>query len=129
MENFNKVLSFVLGLVVVVVFVIVLSGRLNLRSDIFTGKRLRLQPSKLQPHHRPRRKKKKVFSSRLFSRKPKATPTPTTSVLRPSPTPIVITEKGGVQGVSEIPAAGPPTALLSLLGASTLLGFYLRRIR
>lgn len=40
MENFNKVLSFVLGLVVVVVFVVVLSGRLNLNlKNALTGKK------------------------------------------------------------------------------------------
>lgn len=41
MENFNKVLSFVLGLVVVVVFVVVLSGRLNLNlKNALTGKKI-----------------------------------------------------------------------------------------
>lgn len=38
MDNFNKVISFVLGLVVVVVFLAVISGRLNLKNRLASGK-------------------------------------------------------------------------------------------
>src|SRR3990167_7175824 len=135
MENFNKVLSFVLGLVVVIVFVIVLSGRINLRSDIFTGKKTPTPTAKLAtPSPSPTPKEdKNGFFSRLFSRKPKITPTPTI-VTQPTPTAIVITEtgsqhsqKGGAQGVKEIPATGAPSILLPLFGSSALLGIYLRK--
>ncbi|MBI2641720.1 hypothetical protein HYW87_03960, partial [Candidatus Roizmanbacteria bacterium] len=34
MDNFNKILSFVLGLVVVIVFIAVITGRLNLRNRL-----------------------------------------------------------------------------------------------
>lgn len=142
MENFNKVLSFVLGLVVVVVFVIVLSGRLNIRSDIFTVKKISPTPTvKITVTPTPAPKEEKSFFSRLFSRKPKTTPSPTMGVTKPSPTPIFITEKGtqprydggqttqkgGASKVSEIPSTGPMSLLLPLFGSSALLGIYLRK--
>lgn len=138
MENFNKVLSFVLGLVVVIVFVIVLSGRLNLRSGILGDRSQPKVTATVTPT--PTQGEKRSFFSRLFSRR--ATPTPTQTV-KVSPTPIVIGQnnqpvpttqtptqtKGGVQTekVTEIPATGLPSLILPLFGSSALLGIYLRK--
>lgn len=36
MQNFNKIISFVLGLVVVVVFLAIITGRLNLKSKLLS---------------------------------------------------------------------------------------------
>lgn len=45
MDNFNKVISFVLGLVVVVVFLAVISGRLNLKNKLASGKNPTVTPT------------------------------------------------------------------------------------
>lgn len=112
MENFNKVLSFILGLVVVVVFVAVFSGRLNL-----TGK--------LAP-----------FTKGLTDRTTQISPTPTQS---PSVSTQTSPEYNGYQTVSQntnqtsaitsIPKTGSPAFLQPLLVSTTLLGLYLSRIK
>lgn len=125
MENFNKVLSFILGLIVVIVFVIVLSGRLNLKNKFlpFAG---------ISPTPTSKEQGKKT------------TPTPTTQVNQyqnqtnqPTPTLTKISKggktsgqaKGSLTQAQSIPATGSPTLLLPLLGSSALLGFYLRKRR
>jgi len=38
MENFNKLISFILGLVVVIVFLLIISGKIDLRKKLITKK-------------------------------------------------------------------------------------------
>lgn len=112
MENFNKVLSFILGLVVVVVFVAVFSGRLNL-----TGK--------LAP-----------LTKGLAGRTSQISPIPIQSPSIPTQTP---SENNRYQTVSQntdqtsaiisIPKTGSPTFLQPLLVSTALLGLYLSRIK
>lgn len=45
MEQFNKVISFVLGLVVVIIFLAVATGRINLRGGIWPFTRARTTPT------------------------------------------------------------------------------------
>lgn len=131
MEDFNKVLSFILGLVVVVVFIIVLTNRLNLRGKILPLTFTTPKPSVITPS--PKKQTGGFFS---FLKRPTPTPTPTKSLAR-KPTPTSYTNyqtgkpleqtKGGLSQVATIPSTGSPTLLLSLFGASSLLGFYLRK--
>lgn len=114
MDSFNKVLSFILGLVVVLVFIIVLSNRLHWGDRFlpFQGKKI--------------------------------TPTPTVKVMKPTPTPTVVFTypgggtKGGIHPTAvpmqtkggnpaSIPSTGSPTELLAAISALGALGVYLRK--
>ncbi len=106
MDSFNKIISFILGLVVVVVFLAVITGRLNL------GKR---------------------FSSLSSST---ISPTPTTSSAVPTPTTVINNyqsqshsqadnQSGKTPGV--IPATGAPTVLLPLALFGLFSGFGLKK--
>jgi hypothetical protein len=114
MDNFNKVLSFILGLVVVVVFIIVLSSRLDLG--------------------------KKFLPFQSGTPTPKVTPT----AKKPTPTPTIgfysgqggavgptkAQTKGGqvqIEKPTSIPSTGSPTEALLILNSGLLLGFYLRK--
>lgn len=116
MDSFNKVLSFVLGLVVVIVFIVVLSNRLKLGNKFLP------------------------FQSNTPTATPiakKITPIPTIrfypgqggTKATPQPQP-----KGDQQAnqyqpgtVKTIPSTGSPTELLLALNSTLLLGFYLRK--
>jgi hypothetical protein len=111
MGSFNKVLSFILGLVVVIVFIIVLSRRLNFSKNF-------LPFQSTTPTVTPIAKKDVV-------------PTPTLGFYRITPQPQT---KGGQQAVQpqtgtvkSIPSTGSPTAILLALNSTLFLGFYLRR--
>ena len=128
MESFNKVLYFILGLVVVLVFIIVFTGRLNL------GKTFRPLAG-TTPTPTPKVTDQKGFLS--FFGAGKATPTPTPKA-GATPTPTVqmnqqagnqqMTSKGGtVTKVQTIPATGSPAHILFLAIPTLLSGFALRR--
>ncbi len=110
MEGFNKLISFILGLVVVVVFLAILTGKINLSGLGFRG---------IKP-----------FTET------KTTPTPTPSPLlslKQSPTPYVVnqyqtqTKINSQQTTKQIPATGSPTLLLPILVSSLASGFYLKK--
>src|SRR3990167_4882954 len=128
MESFNKVLYFILGLVVVLVFIIVFTGRLNL------GKTFRPLAG-TTPTPTPKVTDQKGFLS--FFGAGKATPTPTPKA-GATPTPTVqmnqqagnqqMTSKGGtVTKVQTIQATGSPAHILFLAIPTLLSGFALRR--
>ena len=104
MDNFNKILSFVLGLIVVFVFLLVVTGRFNLRK-----------------------------SSKNLTSKTKPTPTIITKqYLTPTLLPISFgrtTNNYKTLGKvpNAIPATGSPSVLLPLLFFSLSLGIYLKR--
>ncbi len=103
MDNFNKIVSFVLGLVVIVVFLAVITGRFNLKQKI-----------------------------PLFSSKPTPTPTqvvlpsPTISANAPTGT-YMGNNSYNKANPSSIPSTGAPTALLPLLLGGLTMGVYLRK--
>ncbi len=103
MENFNKVMSFVLGLIVVIVFFALLTGRLNFKDKIST-------------------------LSKSSSPKITLTPTPISRV-RISPTPISSNKDQNIyqKKPSNIPSTGSPTIILPLMFSSLMIGFYLRK--
>ena len=74
MEGFNKAISFILGLVVVVVFIAVLTGRINLKNKI---------PS---------------FTGGIFSR---TTPTPTVFIPTDQPTTVVLDNQNQAQNTTD----------------------------
>ncbi len=140
MESFNRVLYFILGLVVVLVFIIVFTGRLNL------GKTFRpLAGNSTTPTPTPVQKveEKKGFFS--FLNKPSATPTPAKAKVTPTPGQAMsgtgtkggvttsqtsqtqTTTKGGVTNVQSIPATGSPVEILYLAIPTLSAGFYLRK--
>lgn len=148
MGDFNKVLSFILGLIVVVVFFVVLSGRLNLSTKLLPGSQTKITPT-VTPT--PKVAKKPGFFERLFAKKnPTPTPTPTEKTTTKitynnyqTGQPIVTSgqTKGGTTGqtataptqtkggqkTAEIPQTGPETALLPVFISTLLAGLYLRK--
>ena len=108
MEGFNKTISFILGLVVVVVFIAVLSGRINL------GKKFTVP---------------KLFSTS----KTTPTPSPTTFLSGQKISSIKIDSKNNGYGPynvktnGTIPSTGAPVFLFPLAAASFIAGSFLRR--
>ncbi len=103
MDNFNKIVSFVLGLVVVIVFLAVITGRLNLRSRIISGGKISPSPSlSVVPTH----------------------PYPSTTVMGQNPQP---TNSYSSKPITTIPSTGSPTLLLPLLFSGAASGFFLKK--
>lgn len=104
MDNFNKIVSFVLGLIVVIVFLAVITGRLNLRNRISGGQQAKVSPTP-------------TIVSKLY-----LSPTPISSV-------IINKQKNtyAAKTPSSIPATGSPTVLLPLLFSSLAGGLFLRK--
>ncbi|MGB9707174.1 MAG: hypothetical protein ACPL1D_00250 [Microgenomates group bacterium] len=103
MDNFNKVISFILGLVVVIVFFGVVTGRINLKNKI------------------------PLISSKQTGR---ITPTPS---LSPTPISTVKISNNSstnnlyqTKKVNSIPATGSPTEILLIIPALSTLGFWLK---
>lgn len=122
MENFNKIISFVLGLVVVVVLLIILTGRFNLRERFLPlrdANRTTVTPTP-QP----------------VAKKNGATPTPAKAATSTQPghtgTYNYHSYKGGTiqsnrtGAVTTIPKTGPDL-LLPLVFSALAGGIYLRR--
>lgn len=100
MDNFNKIVSFVLGLIVVVVFIAIISGRLNL------GKKLSQMTVKISPSPTP---------SKISYYTTTPTLTPTGSYIANGKSP------------SSIPSTGSPTLLLPILLSGLGSGLFLRK--
>lgn len=103
MDSFNKVISFILGLVVVIVFFAVITGRLKI------GK----------------------FNPPVFSKKLTPTPTPISSVnIPPVNNENQTTIKNNnykIQNTKTIPATGLPTFFIPSLITGALGGAFLRK--
>ncbi len=104
MDSFNKIISFVLGLVVVVVFLAVITGKLNLRGRVPV-----------------------LTKSTTPTTLPTVTPTPI-STLKILPTPREKTQSYNryQKSPSTIPATGSPTIIVPFLFSLSGLGFFLR---
>jgi len=115
MDSFNKVISFVLGLVVVLVFVAVITGKLNLKS----------KPSSTSTP--------KTTSFFNFGR---VSPTPTPTQ-KPSSTVTISTSENNVykqnnqvpktSTAKSIPATGLPTLFIPILLSGLVGGSFLRK--
>ena len=106
MDNANKIFSFVLGLVVVIVFLAVITGRLNL-------KQIRILPLS-----------KNTTLTPMIS----PSPTPELSAMQPVVNTNQKTSNTQTLGsVKTIPNTGAPTLLLSLAISGLFGGIYLRK--
>lgn len=114
MGNFNKVLSFILGLVVVIVFVIVLSKRLNLQSKFI--------PFGNNPTPTPKVKEVK----KLVKDEPEIKFTEPEKIKTQE---VVINKTNTVQNIKSIPETGPSTSLLYMYSSLGALGIILRRFK
>ena len=114
MDNFNKILSFVLGLVVVIVFLAVITGRFDVKKR-FQGFGTTLSPT---PTRMPTQTAKN-----LLSPVPTAmiTSQPYSNINKNTNNTIVATKP------TTIPATGSPTLLLPLLASSLGLGIYFKK--
>lgn len=118
MGNFNKVLSFILGLVVVIVFVIVLSKRLNLQSKFIPfGNKTNPTPTITK-------------SSDKDSEKPtdKTKDMPEIKFTQPEEQETQEIQES-VKQIQSIPETGPSTALLYLYATIGTAGIFLRRFK
>jgi hypothetical protein len=118
MESFNKVLSFFLGLVVVIVFIIVLSNRLNIKSKIIPLSNITVN-KKLSPTPTP------IIKKTISVQQTKKTE----QIKFTQPSIVKQETKGGVVSINTIPETGPATPLLVFYSSSALLGFYLKKIK
>ncbi len=140
MSGFNKVTSFVLGLIVVLVFLFVFGSRVNLSDKLLAFKDTKVTPSPSSvqaPTPTPVTKKKGFFES-LFGRK--ITPTPTATPTSKITKIIENNTKGSVSTTTTttaantmttqpktIPQTGSPTILLPILISALGSGMYLRK--
>lgn len=115
MGDFNKVISFILGLVVVVVFIAILSGRLNLGNRIptlsgVTGVTTTPTPTEI------------IFpTSTITPTRSYTQPTPVMKVTRYPTKPVI----GKTPGT--IPNTGAPTLLIPLVISALFGGSLLKR--
>ena len=112
MQNFNKILSFILGLVVVVVFVAVLSGRLNLGLRDRLAGDTNTQKETLTPTPKKEDAKK---AGQTSTAKPDTTSSSTKGEIRKA------------SPVKEIPATGAPIAAVVVAFPALAAGMYLAR--
>ncbi|MFZ6035417.1 MAG: hypothetical protein ACOYUB_04735 [Patescibacteria group bacterium] len=106
MDSFNKIISFVLGLVVVIVFFAVVTGRINFKGGL----------------------------PRLTKTSPTPTIAPTTTPSEGSGTKVVVNPTGTLgryqqqsKSATQIPATGLPTLFIPSLLASAAGGVFLRK--
>ncbi len=143
MEQFNKALSFILGLVVVAVFIVVASGKFNIKGlNIPKANTASNITPTITPILSPKPTSKPWFS---FFSKPEATPTPT-----PKAKPIIVqktvTNNAGAvtqqvqqdqnykpysvsnsNSPTSIPNTGVPIVLFPLFGASFITGAFMKK--
>jgi len=138
MSGFNKVTSFVLGLIVVLVFLFVFGSRVNLSDKLLAFKDTKVSPTPVVVTVTPTPKKKGFFES-LFGRK---TNPSTSSGQAPTPKVVKVVEdnaKGETVFTNPsstdsmttqpktIPQTGSPTVLLPILISAFGSGLYLRK--
>lgn len=120
MDSFNKVISFILGLVVVLVFFAVVTGKINFKSKTSSTSKSILTPTPAQKN-----------SSGFFGLFKSATPTPTQK-----PSNITIsgtnntykqTNQVSNSTAKSIPSTGLPTLFIPVLFSSLVGGSFLRK--
>lgn len=138
MEQFNKALSFVLGLVVVAVFIIVASGKFNFKGlSLPKSKIAGMITPTVTPRVTPKPTSKPWFSFNKPTVKPtiKLTVTPRVNTYSNS----VVQKQNQVDPnyhlysdsnvPTSIPNTGVPIVLFPLFGTSLLTGIFLRKTR
>ena len=121
MDSFNKVISFVLGLVVVLVFFAVVTGKINLKSKTSSTANTNTVIS-------PTPVKKNTGGFFSFLKKVSPTPTPTQKPLWSIT--ISNAENNTYKNTSpkSIPSAGLPTIFIPILFSGLAGGSFLRKV-
>jgi hypothetical protein len=140
MEQFNKALSFILGLIVVAVFIVVASGKFNLKGLSFSNTKTTAKTTPtVTPNVTPKPTSKPWFSFNQPTVKPTAKPTP-----KPTAVPKTTTKNGsvfspvsqtnpnyhsysGTSAPTSIPNTGVPIVLFPLFGTSLLTGIFMKK--
>jgi len=140
MEQFNKALSFILGLVVVAVFIVVASGKFNLKGFSFSNTKTTAQVTPtVTSNVTPKPTSKPWFSFNQTTVKPTAKPTP-----KPTVVPKITAKTGsvyspvsqqnpnyhsysGTNTPTSIPNTGVPIVLFPLFGTSLLTGIFMKK--
>ena len=130
MEQFNKALSFILGLIVVAVFIVVASGKFNIKGLNVPKANT---ASNSAPSVTPQPTSKPWFS---FGQ-PKATPTPTIKTVATTQNRNLAVEQNqqdpnyhsyiNSNAPTTIPNTGVPIVLFPLLGSSFLTGIFMKK--
>ena len=130
MEQFNKALSFILGLIVVAVFIVVASGKFNIKG-LTIPKANTVSNNVLSPTPQPTSKPWFSFGQ------PKATPTPaikTITTLSNKSSVIIQNQQDpnyhsylNQNTPTAIPNTGVPIVLFPLLGTSLFTGIFMRK--
>ncbi len=110
MENFNKILSFILGLVVIIVFLAIITGRFK------PGKSNQLSQNKISAY--PTKSVNKANPVVTGTMNPGTTTT--TSTYHPY-------QQNQTSSPASIPSTGLPTEVLPFLFSTLGLGVYLRK--
>ena len=121
MDSFNKVISFVLGLVVVLVFFAVVTGKINLKSKTSS-----VPDSKIVVSPTPVKKNTGGFFS--FLKKVSPTPTPTQKPLQSITVENIENNTYKNTSPKSIPSAGLPTIFIPILFSGVAGGNFLRKI-
>jgi hypothetical protein len=144
MEQFNKALSFILGLVVVAVFIVVASGKFNIKGLNLAKKTDATITPTGTPISTPKPTSKPWFS---FFGKPAATPTIVKPTVQPTSVPKTVANNriqtqpqtqqdpnyhsysgSTVSNVpTSIPNTGVPIVLFPLFGTSFLTGIFMKK--
>lgn len=129
MSGFNKATSFILGLIVVLVFLFVFGSRVNLSDKLIAFKNIKVTPTPTVATTITPTPKKGFFES-LFARK--TTPTPTTKPAEATVKGTTTTSTGSSVGTAAvvpqtIPQTGSPTILFPILVSALGSGIYLRK--
>ncbi len=142
MSGFNKVTSFVLGLIVVLVFLFVFGSRVNISDKLLAFKDTKVTPSPSSVQAptpavvaTTTTPKKKGFFESLFERKTSPTPTPSQKTTKIIIDNAKVESKGAATDTSTtmidqpqtIPQTGSPTILLPILVSALGSGLYLRK--
>jgi len=113
MAGFNKTISFLLGLVVVIVFFAVVTGKVNLKDKLtFLRRQKNIQTNK------------PIEENKIIK------PTPIVPKTKPVANRHQEEENGSqppVDNLKTIPATGLPTLALPLLTTATVVGFYIKK--
>lgn len=120
MEQFNKALSFVLGLIVVAVFIVIASGKINLKNIKFP---IAKTTTKAVPSPTPTPKKTPVTTGTTSNAQ---TGTNTQQNANYHSYASNGTTKGGAPVPSSIPNTGVPIVLFPTLMSSLSAGIFLR---
>lgn len=127
MDSFNKVISFILGLVVVLVFLAVITGKLNLKSKTGSALNSNLTPTPIQ-------KNDGGFFGFFKSPSPTPFPSPTQ---KPSSITINTNENNVYKqnsqpvqysNVKSIPSTGLPTIFIPMLLSGLVGGSFLKKV-